>query len=301
MAENTNSAGNLNDDQVFDSSDDFFDQLDKTVAGENSSTTNDNTVMVTQDAGDSEQVTRQQQTGSKDAAWDSEDNPYKQKAEKLEKRYADSSRAGQASYSRLKELEPFLPVLDAMKQDSGLVDHVRTYLVGGGQPPKTVQEQMGLKEDFEYDAHEAMTDPGSDSAKVFGASVDNLVQQRVGQILGAEKEKAQEVQQRLSQRQKALSFQKEKGLSDDEMKDLLTFAQKTPMTLDHVYSIKNQGQRDTNVANSTKNDMLSQMKNARSMPTSASGANSQAGNVSSDDQMFASLFGDDAENDNLFG
>ena len=73
------------------------------------------------------------------------------------------------------------------------------------------------------------------------------------------------------------------------------------MTLDHVYSIKNQGQRDTNVANSTKNDMLSQMKNARSMPTSASGANSQAGNVSSDDQMFASLFGDDAENDNLFG
>ena len=78
MAENTNSAGNLNDDQVFDSSDDFFDQLDKTVAGENSSTTNDNTVMVTQDAGDSEQVTRQQQTGSKDAAWDSEDTPYKQ-------------------------------------------------------------------------------------------------------------------------------------------------------------------------------------------------------------------------------
>ena len=102
MAENTNSAGNLNDDQVFDSSDDFFDQLDKTVAGENSSTTTDNTVMVTQDADDSEQVTHQQQTGSNKAAWESEDNPYTQKSEQLEKRYADSSRAGQASYSRLK-------------------------------------------------------------------------------------------------------------------------------------------------------------------------------------------------------
>jgi hypothetical protein len=48
--------------------------------------------------------------------------------------------------------------------------------------------------------------------------------------------------------------------------------------------------------------MLSQMKNAQNMPTSASGANSQAdGTVSGDDQLFASLFGEELDNDNLFG
>ena len=91
-----NSASNLNDATPFDSSDDFFDKLDKQV---------NNTQEVTQpESATPKQVTRQtKQVGSKkQSSWDNEDNPYKQKAEQLEKRYADSSRAGQASYSRLK-------------------------------------------------------------------------------------------------------------------------------------------------------------------------------------------------------
>ena len=298
MAED-NSRGNLNDATPFDSSDDFFDHLDDKVATDNSAA--NDTVMVTQQANDSEQVTRQAPTGSNNAEWDSEDNPYKQKAEQLEKRYADSSRAGQDSYARLKEVEPFLPVLDAMKQDSGLVSHVREYLVNGGTPAKSVQEQMGLAEDFEYDANEAMSDPNSDSAKVFGASVDNVVKQRVGQILENEQAKASEVQTRVAQRNQALEFQERKGLSDNEMGELMEFANKTPMTLDHIYNIATQKVRDANIASSTKKDMLQQMKTAQDMPNTASGANSQGGNVSQDDQLFAELFGDSVSNDNLFG
>ena len=82
----------------------------------------------------------------------------------------------------------------------------------------------------------------------------------------------------------------------------MDFASKNPLTLDHIYAIKNQGSRDANMSNAVKNDMLSQMKNAQNMPTSASGANSQAdGTVSGDDQLFASLFGEELDNDNLFG
>tara|TARA_Y100000593_G_scaffold26883_1_gene53536 strand:- start:8335 stop:9231 length:897 start_codon:yes stop_codon:yes gene_type:complete len=294
-----NSSGNLNNDEVFDSTDDFFDKLDQSVAGENPAQSE--TVMVTQKANDSEQVTRDQQTGSNNAGWDDENNPYKQKVVELEKRYADSSRAGQANYNRLKEVEPFLPVLDAMKKDSGLVEHVKDYLVSGGTPAKSVQEKLGVAEDFEYDANEAMSDPNSDSAKVFGATVDNVVQQRVGQILETEKQKAQEVQARVAQRNQALEFQKKKGLTDAEMGELMEFANKTPMTLDHVYTLKNMGKRDANIANSTKEDMMNQMKQAQNMPQSASGANSQNANISKDDQLFASLFGDDLDNDNLFG
>ena len=306
--EEQNASGNLNEASVFEgqgdvnSPDDFFDELDKKVAQENSGLSND--PRVTQPVqGGSDQVTHQtQQVGSKqEGGWDSEDNPYKAKAEQLEKRYTDSSRAGVASATRLKELEPFLPVLDAMKQDSGLVKHVRNYLQDGGDPPKTVQEYLGLKEDFVYDGHEAMTDPKSDSAAVFNASVDNMVQQRVGQILEGEKQNAAQMQQRMSMQQQAAAFQKKKGLSNDEMGELMEYARTTPLTLENIYQAKNQGQRDANIANSTKQDMLSQMKNAQSMPTSASGANSQGGQVSADDQMFASLFGDEQDNNNLFG
>jgi len=291
-----NSASNLNDATPFDSSDDFFDKLDKQV---------NNTQEVTQpESATPTQVTRQtKQVGSKKQSnWESENNPYKTKADQLEKRYADSSRAGQANYNRLKEVEPFLPVLDAMKDDSGLVDHVRSYLQGGGAPPKTVQEALNLKEDFVFDGHEAVTDQSSDSAKVFNASVDNMVKQRVGQILEVEKGKAQEVQQRTSQRQAAIEFQKKNKLSDDAMSELMAFAKNNPLTLDHIYALKTMPVRDKAVANAVKKDMLGQMKNAQGMPTSASGANSQAdGTVSSDDQLFASLFGEELENDNLFG
>ena len=295
MSQDTN-AGNLNDANPFDSSDDFFDKLDQQV---------NNTQEVTQSETSATPTgnSPNKQTGSnKESSWESENNPYKTKAEQLEKRYADSSRAGQANYNRLKEVEPFLPVLDAMKEDSGLVDHVRSYLQSGGTPPKTVQEAFNLGEDFVFDGHEAVANPNSDSAKVFNASVDNIVQQRVGQILNSEKANSREVQGRAAQRNAALEFQKRNKLSNEEMQDLMDFASKNPLTLDHIYAIKNQGSRDANMSNAVKNDMLSQMKNAQNMPTSASGANSQAsGEVSSDDQLFASLFGEELENDNLFG
>ena len=89
----------------------------------------------------------------------------------------------------MSELKPFIPVLDAMKNDSGLVDHVRNYLTGGGKPSATIQDQLGLGEDFVFDAQEAMSDGNSDSAKLMNAHVDRMVQGRVGQMIGAEKEK----------------------------------------------------------------------------------------------------------------
>tara|TARA_R100000808_G_C2154335_1_gene165247 strand:+ start:4994 stop:5932 length:939 start_codon:yes stop_codon:yes gene_type:complete len=308
-----NASSNLNDANVFDegdsgvnSTDEFFDELDKKVSAENAGEMyNKNTPRVTQpNKGDSEQVTHKKNAvgSNKNAGnWDDENNPYKKEAEQLKKRYADSTRAGQANHNRLKEVESFLPVLDAMKKDSGLVQHVRDYLTNGGAAPKTVQEALGLKEDFVYDGHEAMTDPGSESAKVFNASVDNMVQQRVGQILEGEKQNAAEMQRRMSAKQEALKFQKERGLSNEEMGELIEYARTTPMTLEHIWAAKNQGKRDANISNAAKKDMLGQMKNAQSMPTSASGANNQGGQVSADDQMFASLFGDSIDNDKLFG
>jgi hypothetical protein len=73
-----------------------------------------------------------------------------------EKRYKDSSREAQRMAGELKDLKPFVPVLEAMKDDSGLVDHVRGYFENGGAPVKNIKERLGLNEDFMYNEQEAM-------------------------------------------------------------------------------------------------------------------------------------------------
>ena len=110
------------------------------------------------------------------------------------KRYQDSSREAVKLKDQMNELTPFVPVLEAMKNDSGLVSHVRDYLVNGGQPAKTIKEQLNIDDDFIFDANEAMSEPDSDSAKLMNAHVDQLVQRRVGGILNAEKQNAKATQ-----------------------------------------------------------------------------------------------------------
>ena len=63
----------------------------------------------------------------------------------------------------------------------------------------------------------------------------------------------------------------------------------------------NRDQANANVVQSTKNDMLTQMKNVRNIPTSASGANSQADEKTPDNAIFDGILGLDGDLDNLFG
>ena len=73
------------------------------------------------------------------------------------------------------------------------------------------------------------------------------------------------------------------------------------ITFDDMYAMVNQSKVNANVADATKKDMLNQMKNVRSIPTSASGANSQKVNKSEDREIFENILGFDGGVDNLFG
>jgi hypothetical protein len=194
-------------------SEEFFDALDSNVNGQ----IIDENPEVTQNAtNSSEQATYNTvDTGSNRSGEQSQDGS------DWQKRYKDSSREAVKWRDRYKQVEQFVPVLDAMKKDSGLVEHVRDYLVGGGKP---AQSQF----------------------------------------------KAQ--------------------------------AQQHQVTLDDVHYILNRDKAASNVAASTKQDMLNQMKNVRNMPTSASGVNSQGhSNDNPDRDVFNSILGFDSSKDNLFG
>ena len=218
-----------------------------------------------------------------------------------ETRYKSSSREAVKLKDELNRLKPFVPVLDAMKKDSGLVEHVRDYLVSGGKPAKTIQERLNLDEDFVFDQQEAMTDPDSDSAKVMNAHVDQMVQQRVGQTLQQEKKKSAYMQQQVMKKRNEADFRKKHNMSEEQYADFVNKAKSHVLTLDDVHYLLNKNQAATNTANSARKDMLSQMKQVREMPTTASGANSQDQAKSPDSDIFDTLLGIDGGKDNLFG
>lgn len=272
------------------SGDDFFSALEHDVNSAIQDDTLKETTEVTPPKSDPRQVTHETE-GTKNAESDVD----------WEKRYKDSTREAQRMHSELTELKPFVPVLNAMKQDTGLVDHVRTYLENGGAPSQSVTERLGLDEDFIYNSDEALKDPESDSAKVFEHSVDKIVNAKVDGLM--QQQKAETEQRIAGQARQAeeIEFKKANNMNDEEFASMMNKANSHIMTLEDLHLLVNKDKVTANAANATKKDMLKQMKNVRNIPTSASSANSaEAGDKSLDDEIFDALHGTDGDIDNLF-
>ena len=273
---------------VFDSQDTFFDDLEQEVNGQ----------VYDGPAQENSQVSN---VGSPNQATYQQENQDVQKAIDWETRYKDSSREAQRMAGELKQLRPFAPVLNAMRKDGGLVDHVRDYFQQGGKKAKTMKEAFNLDEDFVFDANDAMEHPDSDSGKVFNAYIDKMVKHRVGE---AANRQSKATQQRIAGAQKIREereFKEKHQMSDENYAEMVKKAKDYKLTLDDINVLVNRDQANANVADATKQDMLNQMRNVRNMPTTASGANSAPENQNPDDGIFDSLLSTDSELDNLFG
>ena len=217
-----------------------------------------------------------------------------------EKRYKDSTREAQRMNAELQTLRPYVPVLNAMKKDTGLVEHVRDYLREGGAPAKSLQESLGLGEDFQFNADD-LADPESDSSKVLNAQVDAQVQARLKQVMAAERQQTQKGMANRKRAVEAKDFQKRHNMTPEQFQTMMGEAGKRRITLDDIYHLLNKDKVNQNVANNTKDDMLKQMKNVRNIPTSASGTNSAQVESSPDNDVFDKIVGSDGDIDNLFG
>tara|TARA_Y100000401_G_scaffold48526_1_gene37710 strand:+ start:7761 stop:8603 length:843 start_codon:yes stop_codon:yes gene_type:complete len=230
------------------------------------------------------------------------DNKAKTGSQRIDwkKRYQDSSREAQRMHSEMQNLKPYAAIIEAMKKDGGLVDHVRGYLEDGGSN-QSIQNKLGLGEDFEFDANE-LGDPNSDSSKVLNAHVDKLVQNRMTQINQVQTKKAQQAQlkqERLAEEKKFRANHPE--MTDDQYEDLLLRASKRKLSLEDIHYIINRDSANNKVAQNVKKDMVEQMKNARNIPASASGLNSAPTTSNASNDIFDAVKGVDEELDNLFG
>ena len=212
----------------------------------------------------------------------------------LKKRYGDSSREAKKLNGQLKEIEPYMPILDAMREDPNLITHVRNYFEGGGQTPQNMAEKLNLPEDFEFESNDAFANPESDSAKLMGATIDGIVQRRLNGALQGQRAEN-------SKLAKETSFKQKHDMSDEEWEDFVEFAKSKSLELDDIYYLKNRQNRDGQIADTTRKEMQDKMRDVQQQPGSLATAGGQQVESSPDDAIFNSILGNDQKLDNLFG
>ena len=297
--ENTQGNPKAVDDGVFGSdSDDFFSALDESV---------NNLVQEPEKPETQTEVTSDNQSSNKTVNTEAavSQSSESSELESLKKRYSDSSREAQNLKAQLNELKPFVPVLDAMKKDNGLVNHVRDYFQEGGKVNKNIKEQLKLDDDFEFDPDEMVTNPDSDSRKVFDNMVSNIVNKKTNEIVSQQNQQAEKIRHQDSVKKQATEFMEKHGMTQDEFQAFATEAQarisERGITFDDMYAMVNQNKVNANVANATKKDMINQMKNVRDIPTSVGSANN-AGKVNDiNDRAFDALLNSDGNIEELLG
>ena len=263
------------------SADDFFEALDRKV--------NEGILEPEGTTADNVQQSQSQATSEMSPTEDSD------REHNWEKRYNDSSSEARKLNAELQELEPYVPILNAMKQDPNLITHVKDYFEGGGKPPKSVKEELGLDEDFIFDPDEAISDGDSSSAKVLQSVIDGAVQRKLSGFA--------QNQQKVAETQSAeRSFKEQHDMSDEEWGEFVDYGKSRTLTLDDIYFLKNRDSRDKQVANSTRQEMKDQMQRVRNKPQSvAKTGSSGTVETSEEDQVFDAILGIDSELESAFG
>jgi hypothetical protein len=213
--------------------------------------------------------------------------------ETIKKRYSDSSREAKRLNGQLQELQPYMPIIDAMRDDPNLITHVRNYFEGGGQTPQNMAERLKLPEDFVFDADDAFSTPDSDSAKVLGATIDGIVQRRLGKELAGQRTE----NHRLA---KETSFRQTHEMSDEEWSTFVDFAKSKSLELEDIYYLMNRGNRDEKIANSTRQEIHDKMREVQEIPGSLATTGGAQVEKSTDDRVFEAILGSDGELEKAF-
>jgi len=270
---------NVQDAVIGMSSNDFFQELDNQVNGGILDETS--------------QPTSEQSGNTQTSPNVEVQNEVPNEMDTLQKRYSDSSREAKRLNGKLKELEPYMPILDAMREDPNLISHVRNYFEGGGQTPETLNQQLNLDEDFVFDAEEAFSKPDSDSARVLGATIDGVVQRRLNNALISQR-------QENAKMARETQFKQKMNMSDEEWNKFTDFAKSKSLELEDIYYLMNRKNRDEQIADSARQEIHNKMKEVQSQPSTLATQGSTAVEKSHDDSVFDTILGSGSELEKAF-
>ena len=285
QAEELNPDVNLNlEDGGIEDSGDFFESLDREVNG---MILDDDTVGEVE-----EQETQQKADPSVDAQPDDHQHDW-------EKRYKDSSSEAQRLKSQLDGVSQYQPLIERLKEDTGMVNAIQQYIEKGNEP-KDVRQALNLPEDFVFDLDDAVSSPGSQSAKALEYTISGVVDRRVNNQLEHDRNVRKEETLKQKQVREAREFKDRNEISDQEYSSMMDWANEHETSLEDIYYLKNRGQRDQKVVKGAKEDMLKQMKSVRSIPASVSNKNTVKTERKHEDEVFDALKDVDSGLDGLF-
>lgn len=268
------------------SSENFFNDLESAVNGQVADapeqTNQPETERVTQ-------ATGPVATGNERVDWKAE-------ADTLKKRYSDSSKEAQRLKSELDDVSKYAkyaPLIDHLNNDPSSVEALKNHISGEIKPQ--------FAEDFVFDAHEAVTNPDSESGKALKQMIDRESDKKVSMRLQQVRQENDTNIRKARLLDEVEEFKKEKHMSEEEFVELQNWAENNELSLNDIYLLKNRENVASNVASQTKQDMLRQMKSVQNIPSSASNINSAPVEKDYNDAVFDVLRGLDDGAENLFG
>jgi len=212
----------------------------------------------------------------------------KKEIETVGKRYGDSSKEAIRLKEELNQLEPFIPIFNEMKENPDLVNTLKRE-IESKEEPKSAKEALGLKDDFEFNAEEAVSDINSDSARVL------RYMGKVEAEKTAAKARQQNERQRASDMQKKDfdSFVENAKLDKDQTNALKTYMAEHELNLNDVYYLMNRENFAKEIAKRSREETLKQIEKAQSMNGDAlSTRESIIRDTKDDDKFFDSVFGE---------
>jgi len=184
----------------------------------------------------------------------------KAEIERLKTAYSESSKQGKRIpelEKRLAELEPKVKVYDQIVADPTLENMVVDYWQKGKQPSSDLKTELGLSEDFIFDP-EDIAKPGTDSYKIFNASVEQVATRKVD-------ERFAQLQKKTEADAKAQRIQSMKNefidkYGESALQEVEAFMDNRQLTLEDIYKLKTFGERDKVIARNAATQQSEQVK-----------------------------------------
>lgn len=195
----------------------------------------------------------------------------------LERKFGEQSSA----VNKLRELQPVLPMLEAMLGDETFLELAEGYFTDPKMKSEALKKQLGISDDFVFDLNNALSDPQSDDAKV----LNKLMQAKSAP---APKPQSQSSSGNTISDEAKTEFMKKHGLSEAEYNSMMTKAQSHTISLDDIYFLTNRENIISEAKKKAVESVKAQMQTAQQLNNKKVGGG-DAPVVSPEDMFINSL------------
>ena len=198
--------------------------------------------------------------------------------QELQKKLGENSEA----VNKLRELNPVLPMLEAMLGDDTFLEMAENYFTDPSAQADALKRQLGVDDQFVFDLNNALSDPKSEDAKI----LDKLMQ--------AKQPKKTQSQQQSSQTdpQAKNKVMEKYSLSETEYDTMMNKAQNHKISHDDIYFLMNKDDIIKEERRKAKEEaqkaVKKQLQSAKSLRTNRSSSGSSSNKTASPEDAFMS-------------